>query len=50
MVRKTHKDFENDEDYREYRDKENRIEKARTDKIRPEINAREKARRDKTRE
>jgi hypothetical protein len=29
MVRKTRKDFENDEDYREYRDKENRIERER---------------------
>jgi len=49
MVKKTRKDFENDEDYRDYRDKLNRIEKARRDKIRPEINATEKTRRDKIR-
>ena len=46
---KTRKDFETDEEYRDYRNKRNVKEKARRDKIRPEINAREKARTDKIR-
>jgi len=47
--KKTRKDFENDEDYREYRDKLNTKENERRAKIRPEINASETTRRRKDR-
>ena len=47
--KKTRKDFENDEDYKEYRDKLNTKERERRDKIRPEINFAETQRRRKDR-
>jgi hypothetical protein len=47
--KKTRKDFENDEDYREYRDKLNRKERERRAKIRPQINETENLRRSKKR-